>query len=138
MDIWKIKDYNGILYNKTGWFNYGQGFINLTNVSLWTAIWENFKNYSIDYQAFGSLVWYYANIFIGRVIAISFAFPDVMTSGSVARPMLGSFLYFGALTCPFSFTLYQNSPKPTTIVFDFGIVPSLVFSVIIPYWFPDV
>ena len=52
-------------------------------------------------------------------------------------PILGSFLYFGALTAPITFTLYQTWPRPPTVIFDFGIVPSIAFSVILPYWYPS-
>ena len=112
-----------------------------TDNPLWQAIWKiiNNKRGNTTYTNITEMHlmgFYYAEIIIGHTVSFGFAwpgFPDYTKS----RPIIGSFWYFGAFTFPISFTVYQTWPQPWTVLLDFGIVPSLFASVIIPFWIPE-
>lgn len=128
----------GIFWNGTGPMM-AKGEIEIHN-RMWEYLFPSDSDIHTNFTEMHGIGMYYGHIILGHTVVLGLAFPDVigrMTGGSLLKPIIGSFYYLGMLTLPFSFTLYKTWPRPWTTIIDFGIVPSVAASIILPFWFPE-
>lgn len=144
LEIWGLNE-TEIILNSTGIFWKGTGPILAEGkVKIQNRIWEylfpiNETRY-VNYTEMHAMGMYYGHLLLGHTFAVGFAFPNYvgrLTGTSLIKPIIGSFYYLGMVTFPLSFTIYKTWPQPWTTIIDFGIVPSLLASIILPFWFPE-
>jgi hypothetical protein len=128
-------NYSGIFINVSGPFPIIKNQSLKIDNPMWQSLWEINEDGWINYTEMHAMGFYSGQLLIGHTVSIGFAFPDYLDPPT--RSILGSFWYFGSPTFPISFTLYQTYPEPPTVIIDIGIVTSLAFSIILPFWFPE-